>query len=127
MPIRQAAVILACQIQFQLKPKLVHPNQEVSDAMLIALALLRVVHSQSYFKSWWKMLKRNIFPDLPSLEQANIRLKRLMHVIERLTCQPEPLAMAVIDCEPIPVCRYKRAKHCKFPQAPSDSERRERS
>ena len=56
------------------------------------------------------MLKLNIFPDLPSVEQATIRLKRLTPVIERLTGQPEPLAMAVIDSEPIPVCRYKRAK-----------------
>ncbi|RJF71304.1 IS982 family transposase [Deinococcus cavernae] len=117
MPIRQAAVLLACQVQFHLKPKLIHAHEKVTDAMLIALALLRVIHTQPYFKSWWKMLKLNIFPDLPSVEQATIRLKRLTPVIERLTGQPEPLAMAVIDSEPIPVCRYKRAKHCKFPRA----------
>ena len=117
MPIRHAAVILATQVQFHLKPKLTHVHEKVSDAMLVALALLRVIHTQPYFKSWWKMLKLNFFPDLPSLEQASIRLKRLTPVIECLTCQPEKLEMAVIDSEPIPICRYKRAKRCKFPKA----------
>lgn len=117
MPIRQASTLIAFQVQFHLEPKLIHSHEKISDAHLIALALLRFIHKVPYFKSWWHMLKLNLYPELPSLPQACIRLKRLTPVIEKLACQLEILQYAVIDSEPIPVCRYKRAGHCKFPGA----------
>lgn len=117
MPIPQAATLIAFQVQFHLGSKLTHSHEKIGDARLIALALLRFIHKVPYFKTWWRMLKVNLCPELPSLPQASLRLKRLTPTIEKLACQVEPLAFAVIDSEPIPMCRYKRAKRCKFPGA----------
>jgi hypothetical protein len=63
------------------------------------------------------MVKINFFSYLPSLTQAYVRLKRLTEIIERLAVQIESLAFVVIDSQPLPACRTKRAHRCKVPEA----------
>lgn len=43
-----------------------------------------------------------------------MRFKRLLPVIEALSCEIQGLDFAVIDAQPIPVCTFKRAPRCKF-------------
>ncbi|RJF75345.1 IS982 family transposase [Deinococcus cavernae] len=117
IPIREAQPILSAWIRPRIPLKLIHTHEKISDADLLALAILRYLHKMPYFSRWWHFLKVEVRFVLPSLTQAHVRLKRLLPVLETLLNEVESLDFALIDSEPIPVCRFKRAKHCKFPQA----------
>lgn len=117
LPIRSALPILSAWIEPRVPPKLIHRHEKISDADLLALAILRYLHKVPYFNRWWKMLRQDVGVLLPSLTQAHVRLKRLLPVLEGLLSEVEQLDFAVIDSEPIPICRIKRAKNCKFPGA----------
>lgn len=117
MSILEAIPLLAAWIQPYLPPKIIHANEKISDAELIALAILRHVRKVPYFSRWWQFLTTDLKLELPSIPQASIRLKRLTPVVEQLSHKVEELDFAVIDSTPIPVCRYKRAEQCKFPDA----------
>lgn len=117
MPIVEAMPLLAAWIQPFLPPKIIHANEKVGDAELVALALLRHVRKVPYFSRWWQFLTLDLELFLPSIPQAHTRLKRLTPVVENLSHKVEELDFAVIDSAPIPVCRYKRAEQCKFPDA----------
>ena len=98
-------------------PKLLHQLEKISDAGLVALAVLQKLHKVPHFNRWWAMLRQNIFSWLPSEPQARTRLKRLLPIIEGLGIEVECLDFVVIDSEPLPACTYKRAPRCKFPGA----------
>ena len=113
LPVEDAVQRLATWIAPQLPPKLVLSNEKISDAQLIAVAMLRFLHKLPYFSRWWSFLKINFFPHFSSLTQAVVRLARLTPVVERIAVRVEHLDFSVIDSEPMPVCRSNRAAHCK--------------
>jgi hypothetical protein len=117
MPIPEAMQLLKEWIAPQLPEKYVHANEKMSDAELIALAVLRILHKVPYFSRWWLMVKIHFFRYLPSLTQAWVRLKRLTPIIEKLAVQVETLTLVIIDSQPLPVCRLQRATRCKVPEA----------
>lgn len=43
-------------------PKLIHRHEKISDAELIAVAVLQRLHKVPYFSRWWRFLKLNHFP-----------------------------------------------------------------
>ena len=116
LPIREALPILSHWISSKVPSKLIHPHENIPDADLLALAILRHLHKMPYFSRWWPFLQVEVGLCLPSLTQAHLRLKRLLPVLEGLLCEVEILDFAVIDSEPIPVCRFKRAKYCNSPK-----------
>ncbi|WP_185974830.1 IS982 family transposase [Deinococcus detaillensis] len=94
-------------------PKVRQSNEKANDAELVAIAILQKSHKQPYFSCWWSFIKLNFCPHLPSLTQANVRLKRLLPTIESLCVEVEDLDFCLIDSFPFPVCRSKRAARCK--------------
>ena len=95
--------------------KLLHDHENISDAHLVAVALLQRLHKAVYFRHWWRILKLNHFAWFPSETQARLRLARLTPVIERLSALVQKLDFVVVDAEPLPVSTFKRAPRCKFP------------
>ena len=87
-------------------------SEKISDAELVAVAVLRVLHKVPYFSRWWSFVRTNFFPYFPSLTQAVVRLARLTPFIERVAVKVEHLDFSVSDSEPLPVCRSKRAQRC---------------
>lgn len=98
-------------------PKLIHPHEKISDAELVAVAVLQRVHKAVYYKGWWRLVKLNPCPHYPSEVQARVRLERLTPVIERVSVEVQALVFIAVDFEPLPVCSFKRAPRCKFPGA----------
>ena len=117
LPVPDAIKQLSIWLEPKMPAKLRHSHEKISDAELVAVALLRAIHKVPYFKSWWNLVKVNHYPHYPSLPQAVIRLTRLTPLIEQLSVQVERLDFVVIDSEPLPMCRFKRAPRCKFPRA----------
>lgn len=117
LPIQQALVILSEMIAPRLPAKLIHAHEKVSDADLVALAVLRFVRKVPHFSHWWRLLQLDVGLTLPSESQAHVRLKRLLPCIEALLNEVEQLDFVLVDSEPIPSCRFKRARRCKFPGA----------
>ncbi|WP_135230356.1 transposase [Deinococcus fonticola] len=117
LPIPQALDLLSSLIAPRLPPKLIHAHEKVSDADLIALAVLRFVRKVPYFSQWWTILKVDVGLTLPSESQAHVRLKRLLPFVEAMLDEVEHLDFVLVDSEPIPSCRFKRASRCKFPGA----------
>lgn len=109
--------MLANWVRPFIPPKIVHSNEKVDDASLVALAILRFIRKVPYFNQWWRILTVDLGMDLPSIPQMHIRLKRLTPIVEKLSCKIEDIDFVVIDSAPIPVCRYKRASKCRFPNA----------
>lgn len=114
LPLGDAFRHLTAWLAPRMPPKLVHRHEKISDAELVAVALLQRLHKAVYFNRWWRLLKLNHFPHFPSEVQARVRLKRLLSVIEALSTEVQFLDFAVIDSEPLPVCTFKRAPRCKF-------------
>lgn len=114
LPIPDAVRHLTAWLSPQMPPKLMHPHEKMSDAALVAVAILQQLHKLSYLSRWWRMVKLNHFPHFPSAVQARVSLKRLLPVIEALSSEVQMLDFAVIDSEPLPVCTFKRAPRCKF-------------
>ncbi|GGK41785.1 hypothetical protein GCM10008955_39480 [Deinococcus malanensis] len=64
--------------------KLIHLHEKISDAELLAVALLQKLHKVSYFSHWGRFLRLNHFPYFLSKPQARIRLARLTQVVKQL-------------------------------------------
>ncbi|UWX64597.1 IS982 family transposase [Deinococcus rubellus] len=116
-PIPSSFQRLTTWLSPQMPEKLIHRHEKISDAQLVAVAVLQHLHKAVYFSRWWAMLKTNFFPWFPSEVQARVRLERLTPVIERVSVEVEQLDFSVIDSAPLPTCLFKRAKRCKFPGA----------
>lgn len=114
LPLPQAVTLLSHWIAPHVPPKLVHKHEKISDAELIAVALLQKLHKLPYFIRWWRLLNLNHFPHFPSEPQARIRLARLAPVIEQLATEVQDLDFVAVDSQPLPVCTFKRARRCKF-------------
>lgn len=114
LPIPEALERLTAWLAPQMPPKLIHPHEKISDAELVAVAVLQRVHKVVYFKGWWRLLKLNHCPHFPSEVQARVRLERLTPVIERVSVEVQALDFVAVDSEPLPVCTFKRAPRCKF-------------
>lgn len=114
LPISAALSLLSTWIQPHVPAKLVHKHEKISDADLVAVAILQKLHKVPYFKRWWRLLKCNHFPHFPSETQARVRLARLVEVIESLSHEVQQLDFVAVDSEPLPVCTFKRAPRCKF-------------
>ncbi|ADY25513.1 transposase IS4 family protein [Deinococcus proteolyticus MRP] len=114
LPIHEALQVLSQWVKPHIPAKLLHKHEKISDADLIGIAILQMLHKQPYFSRWWHFLTVNHFPDLPSETQARIRLKRLLPVIEHLSHEVQSLDFVAVDSEPLPVCTFKRAPRCKF-------------
>ena len=117
LPIHDAFQQLTRWLEPQMPAKLLHDHEKISDAQLVALALLQRVHKAVYFRHWWRFLKLNHFAWFPSETQARIRLARLTPLIERLSVEVQKLDFVVIDSGPLPMSTFKRAPRCKFPGA----------
>ncbi len=117
LPVLEALQVLQAWLAPKMPAKIEQPNEKASDAELVAIAVLQKAHQQPYFSCWWAFVKRNFRPHLPSLTQANIRLKRLLPVIETVCVEVFDLDFCVIDSLPLPVCRPKRASRCSVPEA----------
>lgn len=114
LPIPEALRRLTAWLLPQMPAKLVHPHEKISDAELVAVALLQRVHKAPYFKGWWRLLKLNHCSHYPSEVQARTRLERLTPVIEQASIEVQALDFVAVDSEPLPVCTFKRAPRCKF-------------
>ena len=114
LPLTTAIVMLSQWVSPHIPAKLIHSHEKISDAELIAVAILQKLHKVTYLSRWWMLLKLNHFPDFPSLTQARVRLKRLTPIIESLATNVEELEYVAVDSEPLPVCTFKRATRCKF-------------
>ena len=117
LPIPEALQLLTAWLAPQFPPKIKHANEKASDAEIAAVALLQPLHKQMYFSCRWALIKTNFCPHLPSLTQATIRLSRLVPTLETMSVKVEDLDFVVIDSQPLPVCRSKRASRCTFPEA----------
>lgn len=91
-------------------------HQKVTDAMLIALLLARLIYKQAYPSVWWSDLKADR-SGLPSYTQAFNRANRLLEKLEQVCAPSRPCAEVVIDSMPLPICRPKRTRRCHFPGA----------
>ncbi|SMB97446.1 Transposase DDE domain-containing protein [Deinococcus hopiensis KR-140] len=91
-------------------------HQKLTDALLVALLLARFVFKQPYPSIWWNMLREDR-RGLPSYTQAYMRSVRLLDRLEALVSPAKRCAEVIIDSMPLPVCRPKRGKRCKFPGA----------
>ena len=118
LPILEALRVLQTSLAPKMPSKIRLQNEKASDAEVVAVALLQRVHQQPYFSTWWAFVKRNFCPHLPSLTQATVRLQRLLPVIETLCVEVEDLDFVLVDSQPLPVCRSKRAARCKVREAP---------
>ena len=114
LPLPEAFRLLAQWLMPHMPPKLIHPHEKISDAELVAVAVLQRLHKVPYFNRWWRLVKLNHFPQFPSEVQARVRLKRLTPVIEGVCVEVQALDFVVVDSEPLPVCTFKRAPRCKF-------------
>lgn len=114
LPLSLAITLLSRWVQPHLPPKLIHSHEKISDADLIAVAILQRLHKMPYFSRWWRFLKVNHFPGFPSEVQARVRLTRLTPVIESLSHEVQALDFVAVDSQPLPVCTFKRAPRCKF-------------
>lgn len=117
LPLSTAVRLLSRWIAPSIPPKLLHQHEKISDADLLAVALLQKLHKVPYFSRWWRFLKVNHFMHFPSEPQARIRLARLTPVIEHLATEVQTLDFVAVDSEPLPVSTFKRAPRCKFPGA----------
>ncbi|WP_019009299.1 IS982 family transposase [Deinococcus aquatilis] len=117
LPLPTAVTLLSRWITPHIPAKLLHAHEKISDADLLAVALLQKLHKMPYFSRWWRFLKLNHFAQFPSEPQARIRLARLTPVIEQLATEVQRLDFVAVDSEPLPVCTFKRAPRCKFPGA----------
>lgn len=117
LPVLEALQVLQAWLAPKMPPKVQQPNEKASDAELVAIAVLQKSHDQLYFSCWWRFVKLNFCPHLPSLTQANDRLERLLHTIEAVCVEIEDLDFCVIDSLPLPVARSKRATRCKVREA----------
>ena len=117
LPIHDAFQQLTLWLESQMPNKLLHAHEKISDAQLVAVALLQRIHKAVYFRHWSRFLKLNHSAWFPSETQARLRLARLTPVIERLSVEVQNLDFVVIDSEPLPVSTFKRAPRCKFPGA----------
>ena len=88
-------------------------QQKVTDAYLVALHLSRLIFKHPYPSVWWNMLKDGR-PNLPSYTQAFVRINRLLEQLQQVACPVRACQEVVIDSMPLPVCRPKRAKRCRF-------------
>jgi len=98
-PIHTAFETLTSWLNPKMPAKLLHAHEKISDAQLVAAALLQRIHKFVYFRSWWRFLKLNHFPWFPSEVQARIRLARLTPVIEMLSIEVQDLDFVIIDSE----------------------------
>ena len=114
LPLPEAVTRLSHWIAPHVPAKLLHPHEKISDADLLAVAILQKLHKVPYFSRWWQFLKINHFPQFPSEPQARIRLTRLTPIVERLATEVQCLDFVAVDSEPLPVCTFKRAPRCKF-------------
>ncbi|ULH18201.1 IS982 family transposase (plasmid) [Deinococcus sp. KNUC1210] len=116
-PIHTAFERLTAWLEPQMPAELVHAHEKISDAQLVAAALLQRIHKFVYFRCWWQFLKLNHFAWFPSEVQARIRLVRLTPVIKGLSVEVQILDFVIIDSEPLPISTFKWAPRCKFPGA----------
>jgi hypothetical protein len=114
LPLSVAMTTLSRWIAPHIPAKLLHPHEKISDADLLAVALLQKLHKVPYFSRWWRFLRLNHFPDFPSEPQARIRLARLTPVIEQLATEVQKLDFVAVDSEPLSVSTFKRTPRCKF-------------
>lgn len=56
MPISAALPLLTNWVRPFIPPKIVHSNEKVDDASLVALAILRFMCKVPYFNQWWRIL-----------------------------------------------------------------------
>ncbi|MGY2895911.1 hypothetical protein ACVWZX_003952 [Deinococcus sp. UYEF24] len=61
LPIHGAFQQLTCWLEPQMPSKSLHDHEKISDAQLVAVALLQRVHKVVYFRHWWRLLKLNHF------------------------------------------------------------------
>lgn len=113
LPLSEAVQTLVALLEPRMPPKLIHPHEKISDVVLVALEVLRVLHKHPYRSVWFTLILLNFYPDLPSYTQIYTRLERLGHWIETWHQAPQAVDMAVVDSFPLPVCRPKRAHRCK--------------
>ena len=113
LPLVEAVQTLVVLLEPRLPAKLTHPHEKVSDAVLVALEVLRVLHKHPYRSVWFTLILLNFYPDLPSYTQIYTRLERLGGLIETWHQCPEPTELAIVDSFPLPVCRPKRVHSCK--------------
>lgn len=114
LPLSSAVPTLSRWIVPHIPPKLLQSHKKISDADLLAVALLQKLHKVPYFSRWWRFLKLNHFPHHPSEPQARIRLARLIPVLELLATEVQALDFIAVDSETLPVSTFKRAPRCKF-------------
>jgi len=114
LPLSTAVTMLSRWIMPHIPRKLLHSHEKISDAELLAVALLQKLHKFPYFSRWWGFLKLNHFPHYPSEPQARIRLARLTPVVEQLATEVQFLDFVAVDSQPLPVSTFKRAPRCKF-------------
>ena len=114
LPLLDAVTLLADWVSPHVPPKLLHPHEKITDAELIAVALLQKLHKVPHFSCWWRLLKLNRFPHFPSEPQARIRLARLTPVVEQLAVEVQELDFVAVNSAPRPVSTFKRAPRCKF-------------
>lgn len=114
LPLPEGVRILSCWVAPHVPAKLLHPHEKISDADLLAVAILQRLHKVPYFSRWWRFLKVNHCPHFPSEPQARMRMARLTPVIEQLATEVQVLDFVAVDSEPLPVCTFKRAPRCKF-------------
>ena len=73
LPIHDAFQQLTLWLKPQMPAKLLHDHEKISDAQLVAVALLQRIHKAVYFRHWWRFLKLNHFAWFPSETQARLR------------------------------------------------------
>ena len=100
LPISEAVQSLVTLLEPRLPDKLMHPHEKVSDAVLVALEVLRVLHKHPYRSVWFTLILLNFYPNLPSYTQIYTRLERLGHLIETWHQAPESVEIAVVDSFP---------------------------
>lgn len=106
LPLSTAITMLSRWISPHVPAKLLHSHEKISDAELLAVALLQKLHKVLYFSRWWRFLKLNHFPQYPSESQARIRLARLTLVVEQLSTEVQELDFVAVDSEPLPVSTF---------------------
>ena len=126
LPLLEAVQTLVALLEPRMPHKLLHSHEKMSDVVLVALEVLRVLHKHPYRSVWFTLILCNFYPDLPSYTQIYTRLERLEHngtcracsrlghLIETWHQAPDSVQMAVVDSFPLPVCRPKRAHSCKI-------------
>ena len=77
LPLVEAVQSLVTLLEPRLPSKLMHPHEKVSDAVLVALEVLCVLHKHPYRSVWFTFVLHNFYPDLPRYTQIYIRLEHL--------------------------------------------------